>query len=318
MLDAQITELERAIKNICSERTYFNLSEGQSLLQKVKPKFTGDEKREQLSPTLLQSLDGLVANQISWARDALGVVLSNPTPDKNKIFVYDAGEWEKLRVRLKKSSGWDASHDNCSGEIVVCKQDLSKLICTLNHELVHHFSYQRFYMETKVDKISFNPEDNNVTIYSYNQITSTHYGYLHQGNFAGLNEVITELINLELLSKYCKQTKTDFLKDYNLGYPFGVILFDLLIKKVAEQQDINPAALRKELYLGYYNGNTERLKLIRKSKRDSLKLLSDCLPGDFFSPTSPKCDVIAKKYCIEDKYKNKLEIFQAGKIVVLF
>ena len=83
------------VKGEWLKRDYVDLASVWDFVQKQKSGFDGPELREHLPESLCSAVDALVETQIGWARDELGVRLSNPILPKEKIFVYNKDEWKK-------------------------------------------------------------------------------------------------------------------------------------------------------------------------------------------------------------------------------
>lgn len=235
----------------------------------------------------------LITAQMEWIKENLGLSLIDRFEGFRKIKFYRPEEFDKIAIHFNKEKGWCGSHSSPSNEIIAKEFDNeTQTLYNLSHELVHCFSR----ITLKIRK----NENNNTSI------NTIRYGYQNTTNntFRFFNEVITELINLDIVEYLKKTKKKDYIEGNNIGYSDGVIFFDVILDQMSKVLQKPIQEIKNEIYKGYFTGDMTCLKVFNEVfGPNALKLISRVSPSspigmqDFdLGERGAECDDRFQKY----------------------
>jgi hypothetical protein len=200
-------------------------------------------------------LQELLDHQIQWVNNTLGIDISKRRIPMHKIKLFGVSDWDEIRQRLGKPEGWSGGNHFPTRDIAT-PFDQTGLLAHMNHEMVHGNGRHTVFLDKEVDD-----ESKSITLNFRNKNGLSGFNNNRNGSFHYFNEVMTEMINLEMLSSYKEDTKKDYLSEYQSGYHNGVILFDDLNEEAAKRLGRDAKEIRDDLYRGYFEGNMTVLRV---------------------------------------------------------
>jgi hypothetical protein len=205
-----------------------------------------------ISPERKAEIEELLNNQILWAEEYLGLRVKQSLPHEKKIRFYSLEEFEKI---FPESRG--RARMEIGSKDIFCKEvegEEQFTLAALNHELVHALASHAIFIE----RIPKNNDEYGIKLEEFR----TGYNNPRTGAFKYLNEIATEMINIEMLDFLRKKGGRDHLSGTTVAYHAGVILFDMIIDQAAAKLDISNRDLKKNFYTGYFLGDISKLKFI--------------------------------------------------------
>lgn len=256
-----------------------------------------------INPEREIAVRNLMVNLIKWIDNRLDLSVIKRIPSLDKIIFVSPQAFQRLLQKYggqkpKNSSGW---HVFESGECVIPEEGTeAEILRRANHEIVHAFSRKTFPVKRNGYTLQFR--------------SGGLFGYENVRNkvFRGINEIITEMINVESLDYYRKSPDgKDYLTGSSLPYHPAFILFDMIIEEAAKRTQRHPAEVRTDLYRGYFQGKTSTLRIFQEAfGPNSLKFLT-CLRPD--ASGSFSLQLIGNHFGVDsDKFCAKVKQHVAG------
>ena len=175
-----------------------------------------------VNPEREMAVHGLIMNLINWADNKLNLSLEGRIPSMDKIIFASPQTFQRLTQKYRNQGqgnpiGW---HIFESGECVILERDTEEETLRIaNHEIVHIFSRKDF----QVKKRGYTLQIKSGGLSGYKNIRN--------GALKGINEIVTEMINVESLDHYRKSPDgDDYLTNSPLHYHPAFILFDMIIE----------------------------------------------------------------------------------------
>lgn len=225
-----------------------------------------------ISPERKAEIEELLNNQILWAEEYLDLRVKQPLPQEKKIKFYSLEEFEKI---FPESRG--RARMEIGSKDIFCKEvegEEQFTLSALSHELVHTLASHHIFAE----RIRRENNEYSIKLEEFR----TGYNNPRTGAFKYLNEIATEMINIEMLNFLRKKGRRDYLLGTAVAYHAGVILFDMIIEKAANKLNISSNELRKYFYTGYFLGDIKELKFIDEAfGKGALKTVAELTKTDY-------------------------------------
>lgn len=306
---------KREIKKLPKFRFSAVASKDQLMLEGVaefcaKSLHLGDVGQVETRGEIFEEVVEIIANQISWIRENLGLDVTNRLPQIEKIRFLSEHDRQKFIIDYKKDPTWQGVCTYSFKEILVSKQenDWPSTISLLNHELVHNFSYAAL-------KITVDPSVTPRQI-EINQSTSG-FSNAKNNSLEQFNEAITDTLSLEMLASYeAKFPNRPYLDNINISYYAEVFFLDLLIKKLATNTDSSVDEVKKKIYRGYCEGDFTVLKIFDQALgKDTLKKLAK-MKFDY-SDWKSMVSFVSQFDIDIDEWRKMMGAYQRGEFVTL-
>lgn len=199
-------------------------------------------------------VDDLLADQVEWAEQRLGISLIRRIPYIRKIHFLPSEEH-----RLGGDPHVFGRTNATSQEIFLYEQSSeSRTMQYLSHELVHVFSRNMFNVEKALDQRGKTTLGLKVRLSGFRNMANDTFAYF--------NEIVTEAINIEVLSFQRAQGRTDYLADgHEIAYAKGVIFLSNLFSMCARRVSMKPEEVKRQIYRGYFTGDPTVLRLIARA-----------------------------------------------------
>lgn len=222
--------------------------------RRTTPPFTGES---QLSPARHKAINMLIENHNAWAKERLGISLAQRQPQLEKIHYLTSAEFQKNfgSDEINTSYIENGYHVIGSNELFLVEMPTeAETLAYSNHELVHQFGHQTLYALFGEEETA-EPQWRT----GYAQIDKN-----GQVKFHLFNEVVTEMINRELLCRLKDKTGNDFTS-VRMSYAPSVILFDMIFEKTARRLSLSRYDFQTRLYTGAYTGEMSIMSLFKES-----------------------------------------------------
>jgi hypothetical protein len=256
-----------------------------------------------ISPERKVQIEELFNNQIEWIEGSLGLRVKEKLPHKNKISFYSLEEFRRIFPKNRGKARMEIQSKEISCADVTGEENFT--LSALNHELVHALASHHIFVE----RIH---QDNNEYGIKLDEFR-TGYNNPRTEAFKFLNEIATEMINIEELEYLRKKGGADYLAGTGAAYDAGVVMFDMIIEKAAYKLNTNPSDLRREFYKGYFLGDIKALKFIDVVfGKGALKSLAELTKTDYDRTEYQKiCSIFGIDF---DAFEKKGKIHVIGKV----
>lgn len=227
----------------------------------------------EITPEREAKIEQLLNNQTKWIENYLGLSVSRHLPHKEKIRFYSPDEFRKIFPDEKaEACTLFKSKEILSSDIEGYERST---LSTLNHELVHTLAGCTVFVE-KIPK----EEDYSLKFHEFR----TGYCNVRTKTFILLNEVVTEMLNIEMLDYMRKNNQMDdLLNGVNVSFHPAILFFDQVIEKASSNLKIPGEELRKRLYKGYFLGDIKTLDFFENAfGKGILKILAGLRKDKFF------------------------------------
>lgn len=217
-----------------------------SAVDKIPPKLT---LQQNWSSQRAENVRDLLIHQIDWCDRNLGLDVKKRLPNRGKIRFLPHQDFRDQALDDTSSAHFNAF----TGEINVVEEAREEeTLYKLSHEFNHRFGYKLF----GVREI---PETNQLGLESPIVV-----GYRTTDGFRGLNEWLTELMNIDIhTSNGGTQIGEVALQTTQVAYTSGVFYIDLLVNEASKKLHVDSKEMRKHIYTGLFlDGNTQRLKAL--------------------------------------------------------
>ncbi|NTW15702.1 MAG: hypothetical protein HGA38_05065 [Candidatus Moranbacteria bacterium] len=212
-------------------------------------------ERQALAPERLSEVAESISDISEWITNRLGLDPSERVPDESRVSFFSDDEWYKVTESIGVPSDNVAVQNSANGVILMKEcADENERRAILSHELIHGFS-------RKVVKVARERTGEKrpagITLYGFRNATDDSFNWL--------NEVMTDSINIEVLSA-SRRTGTSEILDNLPDNPYrrGIILFDMVFERIADITGRDMRAVRNDFYAAYFDGDVSPLRVIRQ------------------------------------------------------
>jgi hypothetical protein len=219
-------------------------------LRTTEPKI---EAREVQSHEYAEQFAALGNSILELGRD-MRLDLSDRLRGSDYIHLYKAREYKNVRRQFSLNMGSVAVHST-SGHMFASKgRTPLATLANVNHELVHVMSRKLIRPEVTYD----NASEPSLSL------SRSHDGYssFRHGTFNAVNEVLTEITNIDLIRNYWPHYPElhDIAQEHyeNIGYLPQLVLFDELLEDGFDK----PYDIFKQLQRGLFTGEMGILRII--------------------------------------------------------
>lgn len=262
---------------------------------------------EKLPQEKVVLINNAISDTVSWLEDRLGFDASKRIPKIDQIKFFKEENWSKVLKAQNRND--DVAGLMCFNDILILDaRNQNEMLDVLYHELAHYFSRKSVYSVREGEKI--NTEIISMIGFSGYKKNNFVYGWL--------NEIMTEMIKLEILSsnKNCKNNRVlhNLLDTYSLN---GIIFMDMIFDKMGEKLGKDQLDIRNTLYSSYFDGSMANLRIIKdtfgvNSLRTISKLKNSRCPSEYLSHIGQKYFEIDG-----DQYERKVQILEQKQELLL-
>jgi hypothetical protein len=225
-----------------------------------------------VSPERKKQIEELFNNQMEWIEGYLGLCVKEQLPHKNKIKFYSLEEFRRIFPKSRGRARMEIQSKEIFCADVAGEDNFT--LSALNHEFVHALASHHIFVE----RIQEKNDEYGIKLEEFR----TGYNNPRTEAFKFLNEIATEMINIEMLDYLRKKGGADYLSGTGAAYDAGVVMIDMIIEKAAHKLDINSRDLRKEFYKGYFLGDINALKFLDGVfGKGALKSLAELTKTDY-------------------------------------
>jgi hypothetical protein len=237
---------------------------------------------------------------LHWVRSRLGLDATATIAPLDGIKIYNVEGFSQVRARGMRLPNWARGVSLAPPkEIAVLLEDAPQMTFrNISHELVHT-------LNSALVKANQQGEVWGIDL---------QYGYASSRAFSAFEEVVTEMMNLDILHSL-RQAGVDYLTNQGSGYVLDVLYMDQVLRALAERSGQDLEEIRFPLYVGRLRHDFSPLRAFTKAfGPDSLRMLSRQFPAPQ-SHVGTLANYLKKMEINAEPFIANLTRFAAGKHV---